>query len=614
MSPVRLLFCLVVMVILTGTSGSVISREDVSMKIQRLFRNHHYSRLIDTVSAILEGKVHSAVKSINTRVPSPTEAPEKEEITPVQERVPPPTEAIKEGKLLSVVTSIQQRVLSPTELIEETKAPSVVESITDRVIAPTETNQERKTQSLVNPIEKTQAPPVVEFIKEKTPLPTSSTEEVLPNPNESVAGNAPTAPSEEDIEKAHNEKEESHMPDSPFSSQHWIECPILEGLMDHYMSGFPDITNAVDSFQIPQTVFQAILQRSVVVFRFVGNIGLTLDLLVSDIAQVFLDNQVNCTVTMYQRVFIHAMKKQLDEMMRIDDRSMLGRIVQIMLHHFPSRPDMIPLCAQIVHDTHENVFGELINILQRLEFRYLDWALHFVRSAMRNVLESNSHLAVPELTDIMAGVLRNIFQGVPQVTTCSTASDFLQIHETVAGQFADHYFKMLEIGYISGHVVRDIDLLLRLPGNGLTRPLDMGDPQVDLMIRELEGVISEYATDVMNKTKSYVEDLKSNDITQPPDVLGDALSASELADASALAARIFGLPLTTTTESGPTQYYNLTDILAIGHQQLNTLVSITNDLVESNNTDPGILSRLTNFISEKSSFLQNLQFQINNTP
>ncbi|XP_069108999.1 uncharacterized protein [Argopecten irradians] len=350
----------------------------------------------------------------------------------VQERVPSPTEAIKEGKPLSVITSIQQRVPSPTELIEDTKAPSVVKSITERVIAPTDTNDERKTLTSVTPIEETKAPSVVKFIKEKAPLPTTSTEEVLPKPTESIAGNVSTSPSEKDIRKLHTPT------DSPLSSsQHWVECPILEGLMDRYMSGFPDIAYAVDSFQIPQTVFRPMLRRSVIVSRLVENTDVALDVLVSDIAQVFLDNQVNCTVTMYQRVFIYAMKKQLDEMTAPNDRSMLGRIVRIMISHFPSRPDMIPLGEQIVHDVHGNVFNDIINIIQRLEFRYLDWVLHFVRIEMRTALDSNSHLAVPEVTDAMETVLRNIFQGFPQLTSCSTASDILHIHEAVAGQFAD---------------------------------------------------------------------------------------------------------------------------------------------------------------------------------
>ncbi|XP_033732352.1 uncharacterized protein LOC117321863 [Pecten maximus] len=397
----------------------------------------------------------------------------------------------------------------------------------------------------------------------------------------------------------------------PLQYQHWVECPILEKLLDKRMKGFPEVTNAIDSFQIPNMTFKTALQRAANTFAYIQNPGLTMDLLIGDLARIILDKRGNCTVTMYQRVFIYAMSKQLDAMMRTDDKSMLSQVVKIVVRHFPSRQDMVMLCPHIVHGVHETVFKEIVVTLQRLEFRYLDWLLHIVRTKTQEVFDTSGQLSSNDLANKMWGILSQFLGIFPEVLKCTSANDLIGIHKIVASHFSDHYFKMLKTGYISSRVIGDLDLLFRLPFNGLTSPIDMDDPKVDLMLKDLESIILDYATEVMNKTEAYEQSLTLVGVKEPPELLLSILTPSEVADTMTLFTRAFG-SVPSPTDAGIV--YSLADTLTQGKRELSDLLNVIDDMERSNSTEQHIIVQMSNIIGNKTTFLNRLENQLQNKP
>ncbi|XP_060085051.1 uncharacterized protein LOC132564417 [Ylistrum balloti] len=394
---------------------------------------------------------------------------------------------------------------------------------------------------------------------------------------------------------------------SPVAIHHWMSCPILKQLLRLYISGFPEVSKAIDSFNISEATINATLWRVVKTFEYIQNPFLTVDLLIEDIARMILEKRANCTITMYQRVFIYAMMKQMNVMMSSDDRTILNQVGEILARHYSSRLDVIVLVPQIILITHDTVYKEIVDSLLQLEFRYLTWFLSIFRTEAQDIFERNAYPTSDYLfNELMEAVNagRRLF---PEVWQCTSEASFVAVHQTVAEQLSDHFFKMLETGYVSAKVIGDINLLFRMPGNGLTTPLDMDDPQLDLVVKELEGLILNYASEVMNATASYGESLSTHGLTEPPEYLLGLLSPTEVADTWTLFTRAFGPTPSPTVQFAEVNY---TDILSIGRQELSDLNDLMTSLLASNSTEPAIVIQLTNIISKKENFISRLEYQL----
>ncbi|XP_021380329.1 uncharacterized protein LOC110467464 isoform X2 [Mizuhopecten yessoensis] len=371
------------------------------------------------------------------------------------------------------------------------------------------------------------------------------------------------------------------------TKQSWVLCPVLERLLEEYMSGFPEVDKAIDSFQISHAAINTTLQRVANAFSFLRDPRLTEDLLINDLGRLILDKRVNCTVTMYEKVFIYAMMKHLNAMMTRNEESMLSQVIKIIVHHFPNRPDMIFLSPQIVYAVHDIVFQGIIDTLRLAEFRYLDGFLFFVSDQMHHAFEEDANPSSDVLFTTLSNILEEEIPMFPKMWTCTSPTDFLIIHEAVLGQFSDHFFKMLKTGYLPAIVVSDINLLFRLPDRGLIHPINMDDPQIDLVMKALENIILNYAIDAMNKTAAYEQSLTTHGPTQPPQPLLDTLFPANV---------------------------NLTDVLTQGNQDLSNLRNIMADLTKNNSTDPNIIIQLNDTLSNTEIFLQRLANQLQNMP
>ncbi|XP_021380181.1 uncharacterized protein LOC110467383 [Mizuhopecten yessoensis] len=401
------------------------------------------------------------------------------------------------------------------------------------------------------------------------------------------------------------------------TKQSWVICPVLERLLEEYMSGFPEVDKAIDSFQISHAAIDASLHRVANAFSYLRDPRLTEDLLINDLGRLILDKRVNCTVTMYEKVFIYAMMKHLDVMMARDEQSMVSQVLRILMHYFPTRPDVILLAPQIVYAVHDIVFQGMIDTLRLAEFRYLDIFLFYVRDKIHYAFEADANPSSDVLFTTLSNILEEEIPMFPKMWTCTSPTDFLTIHEAVLGQFSDHFFKMLTTGSVSAIIVSDINLLFRLPDRGLIHPFTMDDPKIDLVMKALENIILNYAIEVMRKTAAYDLSLTTHGPIQPPQLLLDILSPSELADTLTLFTRIFVPPPTSTTTTTTTTTpvpanVNLTDVLTQGNQDLSSLRNVMADLTGSNSTDPNIIIQLNDTLSKIDHFLQRLANQLQN--
>lgn len=306
--------------------------------------------------------------------------------------------------------------------------------------------------------------------------------------------------------------------------QHWAECPVLESLLEQYFWDFPHTAFPKDSMNIDPAEMRRVLTRAVSAFDYLKNVRVSVDLLMEDTARLILDQRVNCTTAMYQRVFVYYMRRRLDEMMSPRDTSLKSRIEVVLKQYFPNSPDILSWAGQFVWGVHYIVHESFIDMLKEEMFQSLDWFLRDYKWTIPSFLERfhrGEFATINDVTSQMVNDFSIVSANYPDAFRCTSPQEFIHMHVRIANQTQRYYWQAhnsgLAVTFLTSHLQEMFDMT-HSPSLVNVDPL-----VVDEAIQKIVNIMLGYVNDTMVELATYERYLASSTLS-PPTFMASSLS------------------------------------------------------------------------------------------
>ncbi|XP_033733284.1 uncharacterized protein LOC117322464 isoform X2 [Pecten maximus] len=327
--------------------------------------------------------------------------------------------------------------------------------------------------------------------------------------------------------------------------QHWVDCPVMESILEEYFHGFPNILMPKDNMHISPDEVGHVLNRSMSAFDYLKNVRVALDLMVGDMAHLVLDKRVNCTSTMYQRVFVYYMRKRLDTMMASHDSSLKSRIEQLLHRYFPNKPEILGMATELVWGVHYVIHESFIEILMEEEFKSLGWFLRGYRWKMTSFMERYHRGEFTTINDVILMMQNDFFNTemtmYPDAFRCTSPKKFIQMHRRAANWTATYYWQAqksgLAVAFLTNHLQ---EAFSKNPSTATLDPMVIDD-----VIQKITHVIFQYINNTMGELARYEGYLASATLS-PPTFMANNLTGPQWNMTMVLFNRMFG--------NSPTQF------------------------------------------------------------
>ncbi|XP_021352311.1 uncharacterized protein LOC110449645 isoform X3 [Mizuhopecten yessoensis] len=306
--------------------------------------------------------------------------------------------------------------------------------------------------------------------------------------------------------------------------QHWVECPVLESILEQYFRDFPNATFPKDSMNISPDEMRPVMTRVVTTFDYLKNVRVAMDLLIEDTARLVLDKRVNCTTTMYQRVFVYYMRRRLDQMMSPRDTSLKSRIEVILSQYFSNNSTILGYAGQLLGEIHYVVHESFIHDLQEEEFKSLGRFLRDYKWSIPSFLERYHQDNFAFLNDWASQMVNDFFSFGANYTDafrCTTPQEFINMHTRVANRTVNNYWQAHKSGQAVSFLTRRFQELFNMPHAPSHVKLD--PVLVDEVVQKLVNVILGYVNDTVVELATYEGYLASATLS-PPTFMASSLS------------------------------------------------------------------------------------------
>ncbi|XP_069120078.1 uncharacterized protein [Argopecten irradians] len=304
--------------------------------------------------------------------------------------------------------------------------------------------------------------------------------------------------------------------------QQWAECPVMEEILQQYFQGFPDFIHPIDTMHVsPQEVHQ-VLSQSMYAFQQLHNVRVAMDLMTENMARLLLDKRVNCTATMYQRVFVHYMRSRLDTMMAAHDGSLKSQIEQVLHQSFPGDPIALNMATEFVWGVHHLIHESFIYILLNEEFESMGWFLQNYRWKMAFYMEQYWH-GSSTLDDVINRMQNDFFANetvhYPEVFQCTSPHQFIQIHRQAANWSSTYYWQAHKSGLALAFLTHYMqEAFSRNPNTAAQDPVFING-----VIQSISNVIFQYVNTTMEDLSRYEGYLASSTL-YPPTFMTNSLT------------------------------------------------------------------------------------------
>ncbi|XP_021352313.1 uncharacterized protein LOC110449647 isoform X1 [Mizuhopecten yessoensis] len=306
--------------------------------------------------------------------------------------------------------------------------------------------------------------------------------------------------------------------------QHWVDCPVLESIHEQYFWEFPNTAFPKDSMNISPEEMRPVMTRGVSAFDYMKNVRVAMDLMIEDTARLIMDKRVNCTTTMYQRVFVYYMRRRLDQMMSPRDTSLKSRIEVILNQYFPNNPDILSRSGELVWGVHYVVHESFIHTLQEEMFRSLGWFLRDYKWVIPSFLERFHRGEFASIDDVTSQMVNDFFSFgaiYPDAFRCTTPQEFIHLHTRVANRTVNNYWQTRKSGLTVAFLTNHLQEVFSMPH--APSPVKLDPLVVDEAIQKLVTVILGYMNDTMVELATYEGYLASATLS-PPTFMASSLS------------------------------------------------------------------------------------------
>ncbi|OWF51086.1 hypothetical protein KP79_PYT04930 [Mizuhopecten yessoensis] len=306
--------------------------------------------------------------------------------------------------------------------------------------------------------------------------------------------------------------------------QHWVDCPVLESILEQYSWDFPSTRFPKDSMNISPDEMRPVMARGVSAFDYLKNVRVTMDLMIEDTARLIMDKRVNCTTAMYQRVFVYYMRRRLDQMMSPRDTSLKSRIEVILSQYFSNNSTILGYAGQLLGEIHYVVHESFIHDLQEEEFKSLGRFLRDYKWVSSSFLERFHQGKFASINDATSQMLNNFFSfgaNYPDAFRCTTPQEFIHMHMRVANWTANNYWQAYKSGQAVSFLTDRFQELFNVPHAPSHMKLD--PVLVDEVVQKLVNVILGYVNDTVVELATYEGYLASATLS-PPTFMASSLS------------------------------------------------------------------------------------------
>ncbi|XP_060063169.1 uncharacterized protein LOC132543670 [Ylistrum balloti] len=390
--------------------------------------------------------------------------------------------------------------------------------------------------------------------------------------------------------------------------QHWLDCPIMESILEQYFTGFPNTRMPKDSMVISPDEIKRVLTRLMATFKYLKNVRVAIDQMTEDMARLVLDKRVNCTTTMYQRVFVYYMRRRLDTMMAAHDTSLKSRIEQVLNQSFPDNPNMLHMAPELVWGVHHVVHETFIGILQEEEFESLDWFLRDYKWKATSFLERFHRGEFAAITDVISQMKNEFFSidttYYPDAFRCPSPQEFIEVHKRAANLSASYYWKArksgLAVAFLTTHLQEMFSYSASVPNDPFA---------VDQAIQNLVHVVLDYVNGTMAELARY-EDYLASATLSPPTFMANSLTGPQWNMTMLLFNRMFGNSVPPTGNPGPGPGMTMQEIVRYLQNDVDKLKKIRSMMptVCTSTDDHGTIDALiTDMVQDKENFINTSQ-------